>query len=105
MSFAAQEQEATCARCSFAEPVLAPKTYALALLTGNQDATRLWQLELEKSAQAPTPPLHTFCVQCRQSSWVARRATAQEALAAHLAESALWHEVWHNFCKDKQKQK
>lgn len=97
MAFSAPEHQARCARCAFSHPDLARKTYAVALLAGTDDAAVVWERELQESARAPTPPLHTFCAQCRQSSWVARRATAQEALAAHLAESAFWREVWQNF--------
>ena len=97
MTFSEPEQQARCARCAFPDPDLARKTYAVALLAGKDDAAVVWERELQESARTPTPPLHTFCAQCRQSSWVARRDTAQEALAAHLAESAFWREVWHKF--------
>ena len=96
-------QQPRCARCAFPHPDLARKSYALALLAGTDDAEAVWERELQESALAPTPPLHTFCAQCKQSSWVARRDTAHEALAAHLAESAFWREVWHNFQEEEDR--
>ena len=93
---AALQHNPRCARCAFPEPNLEPKSYALALLVGNQDVAALWARELCQSTLAPMPPLHTFCATCRQSAWVAHRDTAQEALVAHLVEGQTWSEVWRN---------
>lgn len=94
----ASEDNPCCARCAFPDTDLTvPKTYAVALLTGRDSLATVWAREFSKSARTPDPPMHTFCVRCRQSAWVARRPAAQDALAAHLTQSRMWSQIWHNF--------